>query len=90
MPAFTIRYSEELESNFDELKLLFNQSTKNKVIIELIKAYPSFASQYKALSARHDDLLAKHWELLQALRERDLLNEKITTLTQSSELKSKS
>ncbi len=85
MPAFTIRYSEELESNFDELKLLFNQSTKNKVIIELIKAYPSFAKRHEALIQKHDDLLAKHWELLQALRERDVLDEKIAALMQSTE-----
>jgi len=80
MPAFTIRYSDELESNIDQLKLLFKQSTKNKVIIELIKEYPSFAKRHEALIARHDDLLAKHWALLQALQERDTLDEKIKSL----------
>jgi len=84
MPAFTIRYPDELESNLDELKSLFNQSTKNKVIIELIKAYPSFAKRHEELIARHDELLAQHWALLNALREREANDKKITDLLQNN------
>lgn len=84
MPAFTIRYDAELESKFDALKLLFNQSTKNKVLIELIKEYPALVKRHENLATQHDALLAKHWELLNALQQRDEIDKKIEGLTQTA------
>lgn len=80
MPAFTIRYSAELEPKFESLKTLFKQSTKNKVIIDLINQYPLLNQRYDDLSQRHDDLLAKHWELLTLLQQKEELNQKVEQL----------
>lgn len=80
MPAFTIRYDAQLEPKFEELKVLFKQSTKNKVIIELIKQYPLLSQRYTDLSERHDALLAKHWELLTLMQQKEELSQKIDNL----------
>lgn len=80
MPAFTIRYDEELEPKIESLKLLFKQSTKNKAIIDLVTAYPLLHKKHADLSARHDALLAKHWELLTLLQQKEALNQKVEQL----------
>lgn len=80
MPTFTIRYDAELEPKFEALKLLFKQSTKNKVIIDLITQYPLLSKNHADLSARHDTLLAKHWELLTLLQQKEELNQKVEQL----------
>lgn len=80
MPAFTIRYNAELEPKLESLKTLFKQSTKNKVIIDLITQYPLLNKRYDDLSQRHDDLLAKHWELLTLLQQKEALNQKVEQL----------
>jgi len=80
MPAFTIRYDAELEPKFEDLKLLFKQSTKNKVIVDLIKQYPLLNQRHSDLSKRHDALLARHWELLTLLQQKEKLNQKVEEL----------